>query len=751
MALFYNAAFIALLSLGAFLLGYFLYARYLSDRIFELEPDETCPAHQVDDDVDYVPADRHVLFGHHFCSITGAAPIVGPAVAVIWGWVPAVLWVVFGTIFIGAVHDFGTLVVSARNRGQSISDIAGDIVGPKSRTLFLALVWVLVWLVIAVFAVIIGELFVSFPASVIPVNFEIVMAVIIGLTIYRWNGDLLVPSIMALIALYGMIVLTVEVDWMRNFDIGWFLPLKEASWMNYFGFEGLRSRKVFTWVVFLLGYSFIASVIPVWVLLQPRDYINGHQLFVGLGALYLGLIIARPQILSPEFNESVGYPGGLATISWSGSPPDKPAVLPEGTILVPAQHRQDTSEVLRVASADQIPEPRFFTYEKISLDQRSKKHHIRSTSRQKGEYYSDDLVPVMKDTGTPWIFHRKSNEIHPLSKRSNTRTVEGTVNLTGLTFSPDGPAESAPPVIPFLFITIACGAISGFHGLVSSGTTSKQLDHMGDCQYIGYGGMLGEGMLGLMSVLAATAGFSLLAQQGGGEVTALSLWHEHYASWGGANAFGSKIGAFVQGGGAFLGTLFETVFGTPMKELSNAIVAIIVVSFAATTLDSATRIQRYIFTELVRPLNIDLLENRYVASGISAFTPMVLVFGGGWLVLWPMFGATNQMLAGLSMLVITVYLFRQKKATKNFLLPMIFLIAMTGLGLFLLFLDFLHKGFLREGGTRQYQLLTLLAIGLFGISIWIIGDGLYRLLSGDRETLDEQPDETPDPPPHQTC
>ncbi len=734
MTLLYNAAVIALLSLIAFLLGYFFYARYLSKKIFELNPDETCPAHEMEDNVDYVPADRHVLFGHHFCSITGAAPIVGPAVAVIWGWVPAVLWVVFGTIFIGAVHDFGTLVISARNKGQSISDVAGDIVGPKSRTLFLALVWVLVWLVIAVFAVIIGSLFVSFPASVIPVNFEIIMAIIIGLTIYRWDGDLLVPSIVALIALYGMIVLTVQVDWMKNFDIGWFFALEHADWMSQLGFSDLRSRKVFVWVVFLLGYSFIASVIPVWILLQPRDYINGHQLFVGLGALYLGLIVAHPQIPAPEFNESVGYPGGLATVSWTGSSKNKPETIPEGTLLVPADQLQNNSNVLRISSSNKIPRPRFFTYEEISSDQFSKKHHIRSTSKKEGEHFDAELVPVLTERGTPWVYHKKTKEIRPHSHDSGSDSDPKEIVLAGIQVSPEGPAQSAPPVIPFLFITIACGAISGFHGLVSSGTTSKQLNHMDDCQYIGYGGMLGEGMLGLMSVLAATAGFSLLAQQEG--ATALSLWHEHYASWGGANAFGSKIGAFVQGGGAFLGTLFDAVLGTPLKELSNAIVAIIVVSFAATTLDSATRIQRYIFTELVRPLNIDLLENRYVASGISAFTPLVLVFGGGWLVLWPLFGATNQMLAGLSMLVITVYLFRKKKALKNYLVPMIFLIFMTGLGLFLLFLDFLNKGFLQEGGSFKYKLLTILSIALFAISIWIIIDGVYRLLTGDREDPD---------------
>jgi carbon starvation protein CstA len=741
-----NSAFVVLLSFAAFLASYFIYARYLSQKIFELDPTETCPAHEIQDEVDFVPADRHVLFGHHFCSITGAAPIVGPAVAVLWGWVPAVIWVVLGTIFIGAAHDFGTLVLSVRNEGRSISDICGGIIGPWSRTLFLGLVWVLVWLVIAVFAVVIGILFVQFPASVIPVNFEIVAAILIGLTIYHFTDDLLVPSLVVLVALYGVIVLTVyskpvgewipfvDLAWMANFDIAWLVwfDLEQATWMEALGFETGFMKRVFLWVSFLFLYSFIASVIPVWILLQPRDYINSHQVFVGLGALYVGLLIASPQIPAPEYNANVGYPGALASIEFSG---DEVAVsdhVPEGLVLIPENAGNQTGEVYRAEGVEDIPQPRFYTVSEILMTEKdlANDHPVRSTDAGQGENVKGTLVPVLHPDGRPWVFDEETKELALFEQPSGARSSgQQSGSWASLRMTLEAAAASAPPLIPFLFITIACGAISGFHGLVSSGTTSKQLSNMEDCRYIGYGGMLGEGMLGLMSVLAATAGFALLAKEDGGN--ALAMWNEHYASWGGANDFGQKISAFVQGGGAFLGALFDAVFGSRMKELANAIVAIIVVSFAATTLDSATRIQRYIFTELIRPLDVDVLENRYVAGGISAFTPMLLVFGGAWGVLWPLFGATNQMLAGLSMLVITVYLYRKRKKMRNYLVPMVFLVCVTGLGLFLLFYDFLQKGFLQEGGTFQYQLLSVLSIGLFAVSLWIIGQGTY-ILSSDR-------------------
>jgi carbon starvation protein len=537
-----NAALLAVFSLSCFFLSYLFYSKYLAKKIYKLDSNIVTPAHEFEDGIDYVPTNKHVLFGHHFTSIAGAAPIVGPAIAVIWGWLPALLWVVIGTVFIGAVHDFGCLVLSAKNKGHSIGDLTGKIIGKRARALFLTIIFFLTWIVIAVFAYIIATLFSQFPTTVLPVNIQIIIAVIIGLVIYRTKFGILVPSIIALLVLYAFIYL------------GTYLPLSLPA------FAG---GEVESWVVLLFVYAFIASVLPVWLLLQPRDFINSHQLFVGLGIMYLGLFVLHPPMVAPALNLEV-----------------------EG--------------------------------------------------------------------GLPWF--------------------------------------------PFLFITIACGAISGFHGLVGSGTTSKQINNIKDARMIGYGAMLGEGSLGLMSVLASTAGFATFA-----------AWKIHYSSWSAAGSMDAKIGAFVNGGAYFLkeGLMLPDGFGTTL-------IAVIVISFAATTLDTSTRIQRYITTELGQIYNIKILTNRFVAAAIAAFTPLILIFGGeglSWKRLWPIFGATNQMLAGLSLLVLTVYLYRKGRNILFTLIPLIFLIIMTSTAMVLSLKEFIK--------SRNW-VLTVLSLFLLSFSVWII-------------------------------
>ncbi len=537
-----NAALLAVFSLSCFFLSYLFYSRYLAKKIYKLDSSIVTPAHEFEDGIDYVPTNKHVLFGHHFTSVAGAAPIVGPAIAVIWGWLPAVLWVVFGTIFIGAVHDFGCLVLSAKNKGHSIGDLTGNIIGKRARALFLTIIFFLTWIVIAVFAYIIATLFSQFPTTVLPVNIQIIIAVTIGLVIYRTKFGILVPSIIALLVLYAFIY------------FGTYLPLSLPAFVG---------GQVESWVVLLFVYAFIASVLPVWLLLQPRDFINSHQLFVGLGIMYLGLFIVHPPMVAPAINLEV-------------------------------------------------------------------------------------------EDGLPWF--------------------------------------------PFLFITIACGAISGFHGLVGSGTTSKQLNNIKDARMIGFGSMLGEGSLGLMSVIASTAGFATLA-----------AWKSHYSSWSAAGSMDAKMGAFVKGGAYFLkeGLMLPDGFGTTL-------IAVIVISFAATTLDTSTRIQRYITSELGEIYNIKILTNRFVAAAIAAFTPLILIFGGeglSWRRLWPIFGATNQMLAGLSLLVLTVYLYRKGRNILFTLIPLIFLIFMTSTAMVLSLKEFIK--------SRNW-ILTILSVLLLSFSAWII-------------------------------
>ena len=503
-----NAAFIAIVVLVLYYLGYRYYSKFLSEKIFRLADEETTPAHELEDGVDYVPTNKHVLFGHHFSSIAGAAPIIGPAIAVFWGWLPAIIWVVLGTIFMGAVHDFSALVVSARRKGRSVGDLAGLIMNSRVRTLFLLIVFFLIFFVLAVFAYAIATLFVKYPTSVLPINFEIIVALGIGLLFYKKGVPILWPSIIALISLYVMV-------W-----VGTKVPI---------GVPAIMGSSIVTWIILLLVYSFIASVLPVWLLLQPRDYINSHQLFVGLGIMFLGLLVAHPTMQAPAINPN----------------------------------------------------------------------------------------PV-----------------------------------------------GAVPMFPFIFVTIACGAISGFHGLVSSGTTSKQLDKMTHARHVGYGGMLGEGTLAMIATLAVAAGISR------GE------WLNHYDTWQAASSGG--IANFVRGASTFLMALkFPEV-------LANTLISVIVISFAATSLDTGTRIQRLIIGELGSAYKIKPLENRYIGAALAVVPSLLLALlveapklgpGSGGFLLWPLFGATNQLVGGLTLLVATIFLWRSGRPVIYTLIPMLFLIG----------------------------------------------------------------------------
>ena len=265
-----NAALLAAVSFGFFALGYRYYSSFLSRAVFRISADEPVPARELEDGVDYVPTHKQVLWGHHYTSIAGAAPIVGPAIAVIWGWLPALIWVALGTVFIGAVHDFAALVISLRNRGRSIGEVAGRVISPRVRTLFLLIISFLIWIVLAVFAFIIGTLFVSNPGAIFPINVQILVAIGLGWLVYRRQIGILAPSLVA----YALLLVAI-----------------------FYGdafaetFPVVRKISVEAWVWLLLAYSFVASVLPVWLLLQPRDYLNSHQLITGLALLTLGLVV----------------------------------------------------------------------------------------------------------------------------------------------------------------------------------------------------------------------------------------------------------------------------------------------------------------------------------------------------------------------------------------------------------------------------------------------------------------------------
>jgi len=563
-------ALVTALVLGAFALGYRFYARWIGRRIYDDQEAIAVPAETLRDDRDFVPTNRHVLFGHHFTSIAGAAPIIGPCVAAYWGWLPALVWVVLGTIFMGAVHDFGALVVSVREKGRSIADITGVVIGNRARLMFLSFVAVLVWLVLAVFAMAIAGLFVAQPTSVIPINVEIIIALVVGVLITRRRVKPLVPSLIALALLYFFV-------W-----VGTKAPVDLTT-------SGLSPETASqAWILFLFVYAAIASLLPVWLLLQPRDFINSHQLIVGLGLLFAGLFVAHPDF-------------------------DAPA--------------------LRVGEAD------------------------------------------------------------------------------------------SPAIFPLLFVTIACGAISGFHGLVSSGTTSKQLSSLSHARMIGYGGMLGEGSLALASTMAAVAGVGLVAAcdlPGQGAVADLS-WGVYYDSW--AHAGANKAAAFVLGGGAFLEAL-----GMP-AELSRTLMAVLVISFAATTLDTATRIQRFILAEMGEAVSFAPLTNPYVATVLAVAPAALLAFWevpdpstgavreAGW-VLWPIFGASNQMLAALTLMVLALYFRARKRPVLPLVVPMLFITVVTFLAM---------AGKLRQFWDAGNVPMAVLAAMLLGLTVWMLIEGAAAL------------------------
>ncbi len=273
---------IAVVAFVGYVIAYRTYGRFLARKVFRLCDRAITPSHELRDDVDFVPTQRKILFGHHFTSIAGTGPIVGPAIAIMWGWLPALLWVVFGAILMGGVHDFGAMVVSARSRGRSIGDCVDEIVGPRVRTLFLLVIFFMLLIVIAIFGLVIAVLFKLFPQAVIPVWAEIPIAVGLGYAIYRLRWNVAVAGIVAVVLMYGTII------------IGAYHPVEMPQLL------GLQPTTL--WVIVLLAYEFIASTLPVWKLLQPRDYINGHELFIALALLFAGVLVARPQMVAPVIN-----------------------------------------------------------------------------------------------------------------------------------------------------------------------------------------------------------------------------------------------------------------------------------------------------------------------------------------------------------------------------------------------------------------------------------------------------------------
>jgi len=545
-----SPAVMAIVVLSLYLTFFHFYAkRTLGRKVFELDDKNITPAHTLHDGIDYVPANKFILFGHHYASIAGLAPMLGPAIAVIWGWVPALCWVVFGTLLIGAVHDFSALVLSSRYKGHSVGTIANEVISPRTRLLFLLVIFFLVALAMGVFVLVISGLFAApdaaniaktaHPEAVFPTYALMLIAMVIGFLVYKKN-----MPVWPLIGL-GFVMMLITTWWGLDNPV-----------------TGFTARD---WTWSLLAYAFLASILPVWLLLQPRDFLNSLLLYLALFMMLAGFFLLDPQWVAPAINPN----------------------------------------------------------------------------------------PV-----------------------------------------------GAPPMLPFLFIVIACGAVSGFHGIVASGTTAKQLDKETDAPFIGYGGMIGESLLALLAVLATTAG--AFATRG--------EWESFYGSWDKAAGLHQKLGVFIQGNANFIHQL-----GVPL-DYAAAFISVVVVGFAMTSVDTGARLLRFNIQEISKTLNIESLGNRFVSTALAVaaigFFAFFEVNGKpAGLFLWTLFGTTNQILAGLTLLTVTIYLYRKKKPILYTLLPMLLVLGTTIAGMVMGIMGAICK---------EQWTVALVGFTIFALAVWVL-------------------------------
>lgn len=473
--------------------AYLLYGRYVAKKL-KIDDSNTTPAHTKRDGVDYVPSKTPVVLGHHFASIAGAGPIVGPVVAVAFGWIPALLWILLGGIFMGAVHDLTSMVASLRHEGKSIGEVIKYYIGDTGKKLFLIFGFSTLVLVIAVFADIVAKTFESVPAAATSSTGFILLAIVFGLLVFRTKVPFWLGSIIGVAIMYAFIPLGEYLPWPMGYDI---------------------------WMIILFIYIFAASVTPVWVLLQPRDYLNSFLLYGMMLFGIIGVFFANPTI---EMSSSVNF------------------------------------EV-----------------------------------------------------------------------------------------------ESLGYLFPVLFVTIACGALSGFHSLVASGTTSKQLNKESDAVKVGFGGMLLESFLAVLAL---------------GSV--IILTQENYM--GRLNEVG-PVTLFSEGLGSIIGVL-----GIP-EEMAISFVALTVSAFALTSLDTCTRLARFCVEEYMESYDHrhaqKLSNNRYFSTVFPVVCAGLLVVSGEFSQLWPIFGSANQLLGALALLAVSVWLIKKEVNPVFTIVPMVFMFAIT--------------------------------------------------------------------------
>ncbi len=542
-----NGIELVLLAFILFVFAYRIYGNFLIKK-FKVSDENITPSHSLYDGIDYVPAKAPVLLGHHFASIAGAGPIVGPVIAAGFGWLPVFLWIIIGAIFIGGVHDFSSIIASVRHKSKSIGYIIETYIGMNGKRLFLLFAWSTLILVIAVFTIIVADTFTSIPSVATSSILFMISAILFGVLIYRLKMNL------TLATLIGLILMVLSIYLGNNF------PLHLSKNM---------------WQLVLLIYVFVASVTPVWILLQPRDYLNSFLLYAVLSGGLIGVFFAGPSINLPSFST--------------------------------------------------------FNLEKVGF------------------------------------------------------------------------------LFPALFVTVACGAISGFHSLVGSGTTAKQLNKETDAKIVGYGGMLIEGLLAVLSLVAVA-----------------SMVNEEFIgilkSKGPVAAFSTGVARFLNSI-PFLGITIQT---------GQTFSALAVSAFALTSLDTATRLARYMFQEFFemsvkteKREESSLLQNRYFATSITVVVGAALTFSGQSMSIWPVFGSANQLLAALALLALTVYVAHLNEKKSFILIPMLFMfsVTLTALGT-LIYTNFISHNFI----------LSFISALLFILAV-LLGIKAYQVLVNGKKKI----------------
>ena len=565
-----NGAILLLVGCGLFTLAYFFYSKFVAKAI-GVDPDRPTPAHTMGDGIDYVPAHPMVLYGHHFAAIAGAGPIIGPVLAAQFGWAAVALWIVLGCIFIGSMHDMVTLFLSVRHQGKSIGSVIEDVLGRPGKMIFLMFCFAALVLVMSVFTGQVADAFVSNPEVATSSLLGIFEAALFGICVYKFKWNVFAASFVFVPLLFFLV-------W-----IGVVFPCDLTA---LFGVTAATSKTI--WVVVLFVYCFVASTLPVWLLLQPRDYLNSYLLYAMLAIGLTAVFIVCPT---------------------------------------------------------------------INIDA-----------------FSGFTVKAAKGGATMYLF-------------------------------------------PLLFVTVACGACSGFHALVASGTTSKQLDSERHIRPVGYGCMLLEGVVALLALIAVA-------------------WHSQADLVAGLSE-GKPVVLFAQGLASFCGKL-----GLPEKT-SESFMLLAVAAFLMTSVDACTRLARFVWQELwstasaaapaseaaAKPQSpiVRLNRNMYFATGVVVAIGVYLLVLNPSMAnnLWTMFASANQMLAALTLLTASLWLFKNKLKFWIAALPMCFMIVTSGTAVFQLFLQNLDKwmkqGFAAGGVTAIGSLV------LFCLAIVLLVLGVLKL------------------------